>query len=168
VTEGFEAVLARKPSPNRQYHKLNGAQDASLVTLVCSKPPAGRARRTLQLLADRLVERKVVPLIGRKAVQTTLQKTTSSRGSTSSGFSPPEADAEFVSAMEDVLDVYQRPYNPKRPVVCVDEQSKQLIREVRTPIPAAPGQRSGWTMRTSGTGRRTCSWRSNPWPAAAG
>jgi hypothetical protein len=42
--------------------------------------------------------------------------------------------------MEDVLEVYQRPYDPRRPVVCLDEQSKQLIREVRRPIPARPGQ----------------------------
>ena len=88
VTEGFEAVLARKPSPNRQYRKLDGAQEAALVTLACSKPPAGRARWTLQLLADRLVERKVVAVIGREAVRTTLKKTTSSRGSGSNGFYP--------------------------------------------------------------------------------
>jgi transposase len=85
VTEGFEAVLARKPSPNRQYRKLDGAQEAELVRLACSKPPAGRARWTLQMLADRLVERKVVTSIGREAVRTTLQKTTSSRGCGSSG-----------------------------------------------------------------------------------
>jgi hypothetical protein len=42
--------------------------------------------------------------------------------------------------MEDVLEVYQRPYDPKRPQVCLDEQSKQLIRETRTPIPARPGR----------------------------
>lgn len=53
---------------------------------------------------------------------------------------PPERNAEFVAAMEDVLDVYQRPRDPRRPLVCLDEQSKQLIKEVRTPIPAAPGR----------------------------
>lgn len=90
VTEGFEAVLARKPSPNRQYRKLDGAQEAELVKLACSKPPAGRARWTLQMLADRLVERKVVASIGREAVRTTLQKTTSSRGYASSGFCLPK------------------------------------------------------------------------------
>jgi hypothetical protein len=42
--------------------------------------------------------------------------------------------------MEDVLEVYHRPYDPKRPQVCLDEQSRQLIRETRTPIPASPGQ----------------------------
>ena len=53
---------------------------------------------------------------------------------------PPEANADFVCTMEDVLEVYKRPYDPKRPVVCLDETSKQLIGETRTPIPAEPGQ----------------------------
>ena len=47
---------------------------------------------------------------------------------------------EFVWHMEDVLDVYKRPYDPKRPQVCLDETSKQLIGETRLPIPAAPGR----------------------------
>ena len=93
VVEGFEAVLARKPSTNRQYRKLDGAQEAELVKLACSKPPKGRARWTMQLLADQLVERKVVTSIGREAVRTTLEKTTSSRGSGSNGFSPRRATA---------------------------------------------------------------------------
>ena len=53
---------------------------------------------------------------------------------------PPKANAEFVCAMEDVLEVYKRPYDPLRPVVCLDETSKQLIGETRTPVPATPGQ----------------------------
>lgn len=53
---------------------------------------------------------------------------------------PPEHNAEFVCAMEDVLEVYQRPYDPRRPVVCFDEQSKQLTKETRQPVPPAPGQ----------------------------
>jgi len=42
--------------------------------------------------------------------------------------------------MEDVLEVYQRPHDPAHPVVCLDETSKQLVAETRTPIPAKPGQ----------------------------
>jgi len=53
---------------------------------------------------------------------------------------PPEASAAFVANMEDVLDVYQRPHDPVRPVVCLDETSKQLIVETRVPIPVKPGQ----------------------------
>jgi hypothetical protein len=53
---------------------------------------------------------------------------------------PPEKNADFVCAMEDVLEVYHRPYDPKRPVVCFDEASKQLVKDTRTTIPAAPGR----------------------------
>lgn len=53
---------------------------------------------------------------------------------------PPQANAEFVCAMEDVLEVYTRPYDPQRPQVCLDETSKQLVAETREPILAAPGQ----------------------------
>jgi hypothetical protein len=53
---------------------------------------------------------------------------------------PPEADADFVWHMEDVLQVYQLPYDPEYPVVCLDEASKQLIGEVAIPVPAAPGR----------------------------
>jgi len=53
---------------------------------------------------------------------------------------PPDGDAAFVAAMEDVLGVYHLPYDPLFPVVCMDESSKQLIGEVHAPIPAAPGR----------------------------
>ena len=52
----------------------------------------------------------------------------------------PEASAAFVANMDDVLEVYQRPHDPKRPLVCLDETSKQLIVETRAPIAAKPGQ----------------------------
>lgn len=52
---------------------------------------------------------------------------------------PEGPSAEFVAAMEDVLEVYHRPYDAERPVVCMDECSKQLIGEVRTPLPPKPG-----------------------------
>ena len=53
---------------------------------------------------------------------------------------PPQADAEFVCAMEDVLAVYKRPYDSKNPVVCFDEILKQLVKETRQPTPAKQGQ----------------------------
>lgn len=53
---------------------------------------------------------------------------------------PPEQNGEFVAHMEEVLDLYREPYDPKRPMVNMDEQPVQLIKETRTPIPAAPGR----------------------------
>lgn len=53
---------------------------------------------------------------------------------------PPDADAQFVYYMEDVLSVYTRPYDPDYPVVCFDETSKQLVIEKQIPLPLEPGQ----------------------------
>ena len=53
---------------------------------------------------------------------------------------PPEQSAEFVSHMEDVLEIYHLPYDPKCPVICMDEQPIQLVKETRVPLPAKPGQ----------------------------
>lgn len=52
----------------------------------------------------------------------------------------PTADPTFVWQMEDVLDVYQRPLDPAQPVVCLDETSRQLLAEVREPLPPTPGR----------------------------
>ena len=52
---------------------------------------------------------------------------------------PPEQNGDFVAQMELVLDVYKRPYDPQRPVVCMDESPRQLIGETKVPIPARSG-----------------------------
>jgi hypothetical protein len=66
---------------------------------------------------------------------------------------PPGQDAEFVSRMEPVLDVYERPFDPDRPVVGVDEAGVQLVEEVRDPVPATPGQpaRVDYEYKRNGT-----------------
>ena len=53
---------------------------------------------------------------------------------------PPQSNADFAAAMEQVLDVYRRPYDPAFPVVCMDETPRQLIGETRLPISGAPGR----------------------------
>jgi transposase len=80
VEEGFEAAL--RPRPSRQVHprKLDGVQEAHLVTLACSPTPNGRARWSLRLLADKLVELEIVDAVSHDTVRQTLKKTRSSRG----------------------------------------------------------------------------------------
>src|SRR5208282_5535168 len=69
----------------------------------------------------------------------------------------PEASAAFVANMEDVLEVYQRPHDPKRPLVCLDETSKQLIVETRTPI--TPMRSRTYPIRIFPTRTRSFSFR---------
>lgn len=56
---------------------------------------------------------------------------------------PPEQDAYFVAKMEDVLSIYRRPYDPNRPVICMDEMPRQLVEEVRKPLPMETGKPKG-------------------------
>jgi transposase len=80
VEEGLDAALTHKPQerPSRE-RKLDGAAEARLIALACSKPPTGRARWTLKLLADKLVELEVVESVSDETVRRTLKKTSSSR-----------------------------------------------------------------------------------------
>ena len=80
VEEGVEAALGRRQQLNRRKKKLDGAGEAHLIALACSKPPAGRASWTLRMLADGLVEREIVDSIGTDTVRRTLKKTNSSPG----------------------------------------------------------------------------------------
>ncbi len=80
VEAGLEAALNRR-APRRVYsRKLDGEQEARLIALTCSEPPAGQVRWTLRLLADKLVELEVVEAISHETVRQTLKKTSSSRG----------------------------------------------------------------------------------------
>jgi transposase len=81
VEEGLEAALVRKKQdrPSRE-RKLDGRAEARLIALACSEPPDGRAAWTLQLLADKLVELKVVDSVCDETVRRVLKKTRSSRG----------------------------------------------------------------------------------------
>lgn len=89
VEEGFEAALQRRKHKNHRPRKLDGAQEARLVMLACGQAPDGRARWTMKLLAERLVELDVVGSISKDTVRRTLKKTKSSRGKRSNGASPP-------------------------------------------------------------------------------
>jgi len=66
---------------------------------------------------------------------------------------PPEADAEFTASMEEVLETYEKPYDPAIPVLCMDEQPVQLVKEVKTPIEATleHGKRVDYEYERAGT-----------------
>jgi len=80
VEEGFEAALERRPSRRQYQQTLDGDAEAHLVALACQKPPEGRSRWTLTLLADRMVELEYVEQVSYQTVRRTLKKTNSSLG----------------------------------------------------------------------------------------
>ncbi len=84
VEEGPEAALRERPRPGARP-KLGPEERAFVVALACTKPPEGRDRWTMQLLADRVVELQIVPDITDEAIRLLLKRTSSSRGSRRSG-----------------------------------------------------------------------------------
>ncbi len=89
VEEGLEQALERKPSPHRQYRKLDGVQEAKLVALACSKPPTGRVCWTMRLLADKMIELEIIDTISEETIRTTLKKTSLNLGRKNTGCCPP-------------------------------------------------------------------------------
>lgn len=87
VEQGIEAALNRAPKRRHRSRKLDGEGEAHWVALMCGEPPAGRARWTLQLLADQLVELEQVDSISHECVRQTLKKTNLSLGKTKNGAS---------------------------------------------------------------------------------
>jgi len=151
VEGNLERALSEEPRPGAE-RKLTGKEEALLVATACSKPPQGRARWTLKLLAGEMIK---------LTDHETLSGETVRRRLAENGLKPwrrdmwciPRVDGEYVARMEDVLDLYAEAPDPERPVVCFDETPVQLIGEVRQPIPAQPGQpeRYDYEYRRNGT-----------------
>jgi transposase len=132
--------------------KLTGKEEALLVATACSNPPEGRARWTLELLAGAMVRLTEHEDLSRETVRRRLAENRL-KPWRKDMWCIPQIDGTYVARMEDVLDLYAEPHDPKRPVVCFDESPTQLIGEARQPIPAAPGQleRHDYEYRRNGT-----------------
>jgi hypothetical protein len=140
VQDGLEAAVCRRPSRREYRSRMDGEQEAHLVALACTPPPVGRMRWTLRLLADKLVELRYIDGVSYETVRQVLKKNALKPWLTRRWCIPPEQSGDFVWRMEDVLDVYCRPYDPRRPQICLDEASKQLLADARPGQPAAPGR----------------------------
>ena len=140
VEVGLAAALARKAPERTSVRRLDGAAEAQLIALPCGAAPSGCARWTLRLLAARLIELESVPAVGHETVRQTLRANDLKPWPKRQWCIAPTASADFVCHMEDVLAVYPRPFDPQRPVVCLDETTKQLVSATRTPLPAAAGR----------------------------
>ncbi len=129
---------SEEPRPGAD-RKLSGKEEALLGATACSSPPKGRARWTLELLADELVRLTEHDDISRETVRRRLAEN-ELKPWRKDMWCIPQVDGEFVARMEDVLDLYAEKPDPKRPVICFDESPTQLIGEVRQPVKAEPGQ----------------------------
>ena len=151
VEGNLEAALSEEQRRGAA-RKLTGKEEALLVATACSNPPEGRARWTLELLAGAMVRLTEHEELSRETVRRRLAEN-HLKPWRKDMWCIPQIDGTYVARMEDVLDLYAEPPDPKRPVVCFDESPTQLIGEARQPIPAAPGQleRYDYEYRRNGT-----------------
>lgn len=139
VEEGLERALSELPRPGVE-RKLGVVDESLLVAVACSKPPEGRSRWTLQLLADEMVRLTVHESVSDETIRRRLGEL-QLKPWQEKMWCIPKVDAEFVARMEDVLALYAEPADERRPVVCFDETPRQLIGEERVPVRAEPGKR---------------------------
>ena len=139
VEEGLEAALGRKKQARRRQRLLDGEAEAHLVALALWQTAAGpgevddqAAGATLGGVRDRRDRRAGDGAAGaeKNALKPWLKVC---------WCIPPKANADFVCAMEDVLEVYQRDYGEDEVLVCMDETSRQQVRESRASRPVQPG-----------------------------
>ena len=151
VEGNLEGALTDELRPGAT-RKLSGQEEALLVATACSRPPEGRARWTLELLAGEMVRLTAHDSLSRETVRRRLAEN-ELKPWRRKMWCVPEVNGEYVARMEDVLDLYAEPPDPAHPVVCLDESPVQLIGEGRIPIPAAPGQveRYDYEYRRNGT-----------------
>ena len=137
---GIEAALEPRRSPNSDTANLKATGDveAKVIAKACSNPPEGRPRWTLKLLEEELAV-VLETRISRSTIGRILQRNDLRPHLSEYWCIPPKADADFVAAMEDILDVYGQPYDEKRPLWCMDEKPFQLLDESRKPLPMRPG-----------------------------
>ena len=151
VEVGLPDALKDEPRSGAE-RKLSALEEATLVALACSDAPPGRAKWTMQLLADELVALTEVDEVSDETVRRRLAEKKLKPWQRKM-WCIPAIDAEFVARMEDVLDLTAEPHDRDFPVVYFDETPVQLIAETRVPVPAAPGRpaRTDYEYRRQGT-----------------
>jgi hypothetical protein len=141
VEESFEVALHGHSTRNRRRRRVDGECEARLIAALCGPAPEGYARWSLRLLADQAVALGIVEApISYETVRQTLKANELKPWLRKEWCIPPEQNGEFVCHMEDILEVYRRPLNPKRPLVCMDEMPYQLVSETRVPPPLRRSQ----------------------------
>lgn len=142
LEKGFTKMITpkRNPNSNTARLKVTGDIEAKIIATACSKAPNGHVRWTLTLLYNQMsvvLEDQISisrATIGRILVKNELRPHLSEYWCI-----PPKDDAEFVANMEDIMDVYQQPYDSEYPLWCMDEKPYQILDESRNPLPMKPG-----------------------------
>ena len=139
VAEGIDAAIERKTRITApMISKITGEFEAQVIATALSPAPKGRARWTLRLLAEHCMEKKYLVTVSHTCIGEMLNTNQVKPHLSKYWCIPKENDSAFVACMEDVLGIYQLPYDPDVPVLCMDEKPIQFLDETRRRIDAKP------------------------------
>ena len=139
ATQGLNAALNRKTRITApQISKISGDFEAQVIATALGPAPKGKACWTLRLLAEHCSDREYIVSLSHTAIGNMLNTNQVKPHLSQYWCTPKTHDAEFILHMEDVLGIYKRPYNPKIPVLCMDEKPIQLLGEIRERVSAKP------------------------------
>jgi transposase len=139
ATEGLKNALYRKTRLTAPIlSKITGDFEARVIATALGPAPQERAKWTLRLLAEHCMEKQYIVSVSYVTIGEMLNTNQVKPHISEYWCIPKENDASFVANMEDVLNIYQQPYNPRVPVICMDEKPIQFLSEVRQRIQAKP------------------------------
>jgi transposase len=153
---GLTRALNDDPRPGAPK-TFDARVEAYIVATVCSDPPEGFDRWTLVMLRDNAIKKGIVDSISRESIRLILQEHDLKPWQQKS-WCVPDLDSEYIERMEDVLEVYERPVDPSRPLVCVDEKPIQLLDDVRPGTGLKCGQikKQDFEYKRNGTANVFC------------
>jgi transposase len=128
----FDKARSGRPS------LISSSDKQRIAAKACSQAPEGRARWTIELLTEEVRRDNKIPTVSRETVRQSLHSH-DVKPWLEKMWCVPVLDEEYIRRMEDVLDLYERPYDSKKPVICLDEKPIQLLDDKRSPISAKVG-----------------------------
>ena len=135
---GLERALKDNPRPG-QPTRIDDRVKAKIVAIACSDPPEGFDRWTLEFIQEELLEMKAIDSISKESIRLVL-KEHDIKPWRKKMWCIPSLNSEYINHMESVLDEYEKPYDPKNPLICLDEKPVVLFEDKRAPIMMDPGE----------------------------
>ena len=135
---GLAKALYDDPRPGTPS-RIDDRIKSQIVAIVCSEPPEGFDRWTLELIRETSIKNKVIDTISTEKIRVILQEHDLKPWQQKS-WCVPELDQEFIERMEDVLSLYEQDYCASRPLLCIDEKPIQLLSDTRPSSGIYPGE----------------------------
>lgn len=153
---GLDRTLYEQPRPGKKP-ALDFKQSQRIIAMVCTDPPSGQARWTIKLITEETIHRKIIRQIGRETIRILL-KVHDLKPWREKMWCIPKLTQEYIIRMENLLNLYEKPYNSEEPVVCLDERPLQLLSDMREFISMKPGyiKKKDYEYKRHGTANAFC------------